>query len=149
MLNEDLELTPQAEIRQLKRVIAEKNKAIKAFKEYDAKRSEEYNRMVENYNMMQEQFDRFCEDVRDFEELDSRTANDFINLFHRYYNKLRAQDLVNSLLNDLKTKLSTLDKTVAKLKGDIATLTSSAIKINDELNKYKDFINKRQTEWKK
>ena len=47
MLNEDLELTPQAEIRQLKRVIAEKNKAIEAFKAYDAKRSEEYNRMVD------------------------------------------------------------------------------------------------------
>ena len=149
MLNKDLELTPQAEIRQLKRVIAEKNKAIEAFKAYDAKRSEEYNRMVENYNMMQEQFDCFCEDIRDFEEIDKRTASDFINLFHRYYNKMRSQDLLNGILNDLKSKLSVLDKTVGKLKSEISTLDKAADKMKDEVGKYKEFIDKRQSEWKK
>lgn len=149
MLNEDLEFTPQAEIRQLKRVIAEKDKAIKAFKEYDVKRSEEYNRMVENYNMMQEQFDQFCEDIRDFEEIDNRTANDFIRLFHRYYNKMRSQDMLNNILNDLKSKLNSLDKTVGKLKGEISTLDKAADKMKDEVGKYKEFIDKRQSEWKK
>lgn len=149
MLNEDLELTPAAEIRQLKRVIAEKDAAIKAFKEYDQKRTEEYNRMVENYNMMQEQFDQFCEDIREFDEIDDRTANDFIKLFHRYYKKMRSVDQVNGILNDLKNKVGAIDKAVGKLKGEIGTLDKAADKMNDELQKYKDFIDKKQEEWKK
>lgn len=149
MLNEDLELTPQAEIRHLKRVIDEKNKAIEAFKAYDAKRSEEYNRMVENYNMMQEQFDQFCDDVREFEEIDRRTANDFIKLFHRYYNKMRSQDMLNNVLNDLKAKLNGLEGTVSKLKSEISTLDKAADKMKDEVGKYRDFINKQSSGWKK
>ena len=149
MLNEDLELTPAAEIRQLKRVIAEKDAAIKAFKEYDKKRSEEYSRMVENYNMMQEQFERFCDDVREFEDIDRQTASDFINLFHRYYKKVRVIDQLSGILNDLKNKVGAIDKAVGKMKGEIGGLDKAADKMQGELNKFREFIDKRQSEWKK
>lgn len=142
MLNEDLELTTQAEIRQLKRVIDEKNRAIEAFKAYDAKRSEEYNRMVENYNMMQEQFDQFCEDVREFEDIDSRTAEDFIKFFHRYYQRLKSVDQISQFVNDVKNRLNTLEIFSEKLEND-------AKKFRADIQKFKLTIEKKQKEWKK
>lgn len=144
MLNEGLELTPQAEIRQLKRVIAEKDRTIKAFKEYDRKRTEEYNRLVENYNIMQEQFYQFCEDIREFDEIDMQTASDFIELFHRYYSKMQSADKADSTLNDLKKELIALNSTVVKLRGEIDTLDKAADGMKEELKKYKNYIDKRQ-----
>ena len=148
MLNDDLEFTPQTEIRRLKRIIDEKQKAIDAFKEYDKKRTNEYNRLVENYNVMQEQFDKFCDDVRKFEEIDGRTKDDFLKLFHGYYKKVRSVSKMNGILNDLKAKLNTIDKAVIRLKNELLTLDRSADKVRDEIGKYKDYIEKRQSEWK-
>ena len=142
MLNEDLKLTPLQEIKRLKGVIAEKDKAIKAFKEYDAKRTEEYNRMVENYNLMQTQFDQFCEDVREFDEIDDRTAEDFINFFHRYYKRLRAQDEVFSFVNETRSRLNTLETFADKLEAD-------AKKFKADIHRFKESIEKKQKEWKK
>lgn len=149
MLNEDLELTPQAEIRQLKRVIAEKDRTIKDFKEYDEKRTKDYNRMVENYNIMQEQFERFCDDVRDFEDIDNHTANDFIKQFYLYYQKIRIVDQLNNIFNDLKNKVNALDKAFGKMKSEVGGLSKTADKIQGEIDKFKDFIETRQSEWKK
>lgn len=147
MLNEDLELTPQAEIRQLKRVIAEKDRTIKAFREYDRKRSEEYNRMVENYKLMEEQFEQFCEDIREFDEIDTKTASDFIELFHRYYNKMLSADKVDDTLTALKNELKALNGTVAMLKVEINTLDKAADGMKEKLRKYKNYIdNDRKNE---
>lgn len=65
VLNRDMELTPMAEIRRLRKVIEEKNNAIAEFKKYDKKRTEYYSRFETNYAMMEEQFNNFLECVRD------------------------------------------------------------------------------------
>lgn len=67
VLNRDMELTPMAEIRRLRKVIEEKNNAIAEFKKYDRKRKEYYSRFETNYAMMEEQFGNFLECVRDEE----------------------------------------------------------------------------------
>lgn len=142
MLNEDLELTPQQEIKRLKRVILEKDAAIKAFKEYDKRRTEEYNKMVEDCNMMQLQFDQFCEDVRDFEEIDERTADDFIKFFNRYYQRLKVLDQTKQLIGEVRNRLNTLEEFADRLETD-------AKKFKADIRRFKESIEIKQKEWKK
>jgi chromosome segregation ATPase len=145
MLNEELQLTTQQEIKRLKLVIQEKDATIKAFKDYDRKRTEEYNRMVENYNLMQEQFDRFCEDISECEEIDDRTSEDFKKFFDRYYRKLKGADertQLSQFVNEIKSRLNTLmdfsDRMVSDLK-----------KYKADIQRFRESIEKKQKEWKK
>lgn len=61
--NLDLELTPQAEIKRLRKVIDEKNELIAKFKAYDAKRTEEFHRLQQNMAVMEEQYNEWREEV--------------------------------------------------------------------------------------
>ena len=142
MLNDDLELTPQQEIKRLKRVILEKDAAIKAFKEYDKKRSEEFNRLTENYNLMQQQFDQFCEDVKEIDEIDELTKEDFDKIYHSYYKRMGALNDFVQFINEVRNRLSTLEDFACRLEAD-------ARKFKENIQKFKDSIDKKKKEWKK
>lgn len=57
--NKDLVLTPEQEIRRLRKIIEEKNRCIEGFKKYDAERKVYYSRFMANYKLIEEEFERF------------------------------------------------------------------------------------------
>lgn len=83
-LNKHLVLTPEAEIRRLNAVIEQKNKAIEAFKKYDAGRKEYYRHFEANYKLMEEEFNQFVEKVR--VDANGDTARQISNMFVSFRN---------------------------------------------------------------
>ena len=78
-LNKHLVLTPEAEIRRLNAVIEQKNKAIEAFKKYDAERKAYYRHFEANYRLIEEEFNQFVEKVR--VDANGDTARQINNMF--------------------------------------------------------------------
>lgn len=71
--NLHLELTPQAEIRRLLKIINEKNDCIASFKKYDEERKTYYRRFEQNYEMMKERFNELLDAINACDEMDYGT----------------------------------------------------------------------------
>lgn len=63
LTNYGLKLSIEQEVKRLRIVVEEKNKAIEAFKKYDEERKAYYAKFEQNYAMMEEQYNQFLEDV--------------------------------------------------------------------------------------
>ena len=104
--NLHLELTPQNEIRRLRKVIEEKNDCIAKFKKYDEERKSYYRRFEQNYEMMEERFNEFLEAINDCDEIDDGTKEFYKEVVMRLYKGKVATDKEKSVIqkafSDLK-----------------------------------------------
>ncbi len=104
--NLHLELTQKAEIKRLKGVIKEKDRAITAFKKYDEERKAYYHHFEQNYEMMEERFNEFLEAINDCDEIDDGTKEFYKRVVMRLYKGKVATDKEKSVIqkafSDLK-----------------------------------------------
>lgn len=105
--NLHLELTPQTEIRRLRKVIEEKNDCIAKFKKYDEERKSYYRRFEQNYEMMEERFNEFIDAINECDEIDDGTKDFYKEVIMRLYRGKVATDKEKSVL---QTSLSQLMK---------------------------------------
>jgi hypothetical protein len=97
ILNKDLQLTPESEIKRLNKVIAEKNRCIEAFKKYDAERKEYYSSLEAKYKYMEDEFNRFVKAVdEDCNHTTAKQVSGLLTNFRQFsygarFNKLQGQ----------------------------------------------------------
>ena len=97
ILNKDLQLTPESEIKRLNKVIAEKNRCIEAFKKYDAERKEYYSSLEAKYKYMEDEFNRFIKAVdEDCNHTTAKQVSGLLTNFRQFsygarFNKLQGQ----------------------------------------------------------
>ncbi len=113
--NLHLELTPQAEIRRLRKVIDEKNDLIARFKKYDEERKAYYRRFEQNYEMMEERFDEFLEAINECDEIDDGTKGFYKEVVMRLYRGKVANDKEKSVLQVAQSHLLKLQDCFNKL----------------------------------
>lgn len=104
--NLHLELTPQAEIRRLRKVIDEKNDCIAKFKKYDEERKAYYHRFEQNYEMMEEQYNEWRELID--EECGKGSAKKFDKLKKEYQEKKQKCSASVAGLNEVAQSLPKL-----------------------------------------
>lgn len=109
--NLKLELTLRAENKRLRKAIDEKNKCIDKFKSYDARRKEEFDRMKENYAIMEEQYNEWREEVVD------EYGKAQVKKFEKLREKVRARNQnISIFLSSFNDVEQVLPKVIAQLR---------------------------------
>lgn len=114
-INEELELTDQAEIVRLKKVIEEKNRTISEFRKYDDERKKYYARFEENYKLMEERFEEFNNVVEACDDLDFNTKQYIQRVVQRINNRRVNDDIEGGALNGMLTRLAKLHEHLERL----------------------------------
>ena len=104
--NRNLELTMQAEIKRLQRVIAEKDECISKFKKYDKERTAYCHRLEQNYSMMEEQYTEWCGIID--EENGKASSSKFNKLRRDYASKKQKAETYMSSIDNVKQTLQNL-----------------------------------------
>ena len=108
--NRDLELTPQAEIVRLRKVIDEKNALIAKFKRYDEERKSYYRRFEQNYQMMEERFNELLDTINSCDEFDAGTKEFYKSVVMRLYKGRVETDKEKSVLQIALSDLQKLQE---------------------------------------
>ena len=106
--NLHLEMTQKAEIKRLRKVIAEKDELIAKFKKYDEERKSHYHRFEQNYEMMEERFNEFLEAINDCDEIDEGTKEFYKAVVYRLYQGKVTTDKEKSVLQKSYSGLTKL-----------------------------------------
>ena len=117
-LNTHLELTPESEIKRLNKVIEEKNRAIAGFKKYDADRKVYYERLEENYKIMEERFNEFNAIVEKCDDVEPNSKAFIEKVVRRLYKHRVNDDIEGGALSGVQTRLTKMDShltTIASL----------------------------------
>ena len=120
-------LTDKQEIIRLRKIIEEKNAAIKGFKKYDADRKKYYARLEENYKIMEERFSEINAAIDKCEDLDSNSKEYYHRLVTnlnvwKYNNEVERTALggVLTRLNKLKQHIVNIETLVWMVESDDA-----------------------------
>lgn len=108
------------ELRRLRKVIAEKNVAIEAFKKYDEERKEYYAGMMEDLKELRSTFDQFNEELLKVVDDGDMTNSDYKRFMKLYANWLTYKNevimykntffSVRQSLKDLRDDINTLER---------------------------------------
>lgn len=123
-LNTHLELTPEAEIKRLNKVIEEKNRAIAGFKKYDADRKVYYERLEENYKMMEERFNEFNSIVEKCDDVEPNSKAFIEKVVSRLYKHRVNDDIEGGALTGVQTRLTKMDSHLATI-ASLASLVDN------------------------
>jgi uncharacterized protein YukE len=103
--NKNLKLTPDVEVKRLRKVIEEKNALIDKFKSYDAKRNDYVRRLQKNYELMEERFTEFNNALDECEELGDDVREYYKTVIKRLYSNIIDLDDLMMFMNYLNAKL--------------------------------------------
>ena len=120
--NKNLELTEQSEITRLRKVIEEKNELIAKFKEYDARRSDEFRRLQQNYKLMEERFEEFNDAINACDDIEYGTKGFYKEVINRLYKGHIDVDVAKSMLQIAYSRLLKLDESFNNLEFLIMTV---------------------------
>ena len=122
--NLNIPLTDRQEIVRLSKVVEDKNRTIEEFKKYDAKRKAYYERLEENYRMMEERFNEFNRLVDECDGMDFSTKSYIERIVARLYKHKVNDDIEGGALYGVMTR-------VRKMEQHLSTLTSLTGMVND------------------
>ena len=101
-----LQLTQKAEIERLRKVIQEKDALIEKFKKYDAERTEYCHRLEQNYSLMEDRFNEFCDAINDCDDIDDGTKEFYQEVVSRLYKSKVTDDKKKSVLQIALSRLT-------------------------------------------
>ena len=132
-------LTDKQEIIRLRKIIEEKNAAIKGFKKYDADRKKYYARLEENYKIMEERFFEINAAIDKCEDLDLNSKE----YYHRMVTNLNLwkynNEVERTALGGVMTRLDKLKQHIVNLEFLVSTVEDEEAKRN--LRKEIGYIN--------
>ena len=132
-------LTDKQEIIRLRKIIEEKNAAIKGFKKYDADRKKYYARLEENYKIMEERFFEINAAIDKCEDLDPNSKE----YYHRMVTNLNLwkynNEVERTALGGVMTRLDKLKQHIVNLEFLVSTVEDEEAKRN--LRKEIGYIN--------
>lgn len=104
--NKNLKLTPDVEIKRLRKVIDEKNALIEKFKSYDAQRNDYVRRLQKNYELMEERFVDFNNALEECEGLEDDVREYYKNVVKRLYTSIIEIDELLSFMQVMNARLA-------------------------------------------
>jgi chaperonin cofactor prefoldin len=104
--NRNLEMTRDAEIQRLLKVIDEKNALIEKFKSYDAQRNDYVRRLQKNYELMEERFVEFNNALEECEGLEDDVMEYYKNVVKRLYTSIIEIDELLSFMQVMNARLA-------------------------------------------